>query len=681
MMAQSGGPVLGVHVDDAGAAFGVFSAVATAVDLCLFDPSGVEARVPMQRTVGDVWAVHAPGVRPGQHYGYRVDGPWSPAAGLRCNHAKLLLDPRAEAITGEIAWDPAVFGHLPGQPDHRNDTDSAPFVPRSVVVDDDFDWGADDRPGVALADSVIYETHVSGFTRLLEAVPEDLRGTYAGLAHPAALAHLTGLGVTAVELLPVHRFLPDEFLVRAGLTNYWGYQSIGFFAPHEAYATSTGTAVVTEFKAMVKALHAAGLEVILDVVYNHTAEGTAEGPTVCFRGLDNAAYYRLQSDPRHYVDDTGVGNTLDAHRDPALALILDSLRHWAQDLHVDGFRFDLAAALGRGDVSFEVHGAFLRAVAEDDVLCDIKLIAEPWDAGGEYEEGHFPPGWSEWNDRFRDTARDFWRGVPGTIADLATRLAGSSDLFGHDGRRPSASINLVTCHDGFTLTDLVSYSGKHNEANPGDGGGTDDNRSWNCGAEGPSSDPAIVALRCRQRRNFIATLLLSAGVPMLLGGDELGRTQGGNNNAYCQDGPLSWLAWDGDAADVDFVADLIRLRRSHPAFRGPTYGSEQIAWHRPDGVAMRDEDWAADFTRALSAHLTSPGEQRETDCQFLLLLNAWWEPLEFTLPAAASERTWGVVVDTAATPPTQSRPFAADTVTVGARSLVLLQGDPPPLGG
>jgi isoamylase len=661
--------LLGSRLDAEGAEFAVTSAVADAVELCLFDAAGAETRHALSCDDGTHWYGRVDGVRAGQRYGFRVHGPWDPSAGLRCNAAKLLLDPYARAIDGTVTWHPAVFGHAPGNPDVRDDADSAPYVPRSVVCASEFDWGGDSPPRTALADSIVYELHVKGFTRRLEAVPEPLRGTYAGLGHPATVAHLTRLGITAVELLPVHQFVHDQRLLQLGLSNYWGYQSIGFFAPHNGYAASAPEAQPAEFKAMVAALHAAGIEVILDVVFNHTAEGNEWGPTLCFRGLDNAAYYRLTPDGRHYVDDTGTGNTVDAHRPAALRLIMDSLRYWVQEMHVDGFRFDLAATLGRATSDFDRFGAFLDAVGQDPVLARVKLIAEPWDLG-DYEVGGFPTGWSEWNGRYRDDVRDFWRSVDGKLDDFATRLSGSSDVYGHGGRRPTASINFVTAHDGFTLRDLVSFDGKHNDANgEGNRDGTDDNRSWNCGVEGPTGDPGVLALRACQQRNLLATLLLSEGVPMLLGGDELGRTQGGNNNAYCQDNETSWIDWAAaDEELVAFVARLCAIRRAHPVFRRRQFfrgvparagGRDDLDWLRPDGAPMTPADWANPQARAIAAALG--------DEPFLLLVNGWWEPLAFTLPPGG----WSALVDTAGgvTP----RSLEA-TVTLVGRSLMLLHG-------
>ena len=562
---------LGAHHDGSGASFALYSSVAEAVELCLFDESGQERQCALQQRDGFIWQGYLPDAPIGQRYGYRVRGPWDPASGVRCNPAKLLLDPYARAIAGDVTWNSAAYGHVPGDPFSPDEQDSAPYVPRSLLTSSEFDWGDDRRPARAMADSILYEVHVKGFTKLHPDVPEALRGTYAGLAHPAAIEHLHRLGVTAVELLPTHTYVNDDFLIERGLRNYWGYQSIGYFAPHNAYSSvGDGGGQVDEFRCMVRDLHAAGLQVILDVVFNHTAEGDEDGPTLCFRGIDNAAYYRLADDPSHYVDDTGCGNTLDMHNPPALRLVMDSLRYWTEEMHVDGFRFDLAAALGRGTENFDPFSSFLDAVGQDPVLSGVKLIAEPWDIGG-FDLGQFPAGWSEWNGRFRDTVRDFWRSTSGTLADMATRISGSPDLFGHGGRRPTASVNIVTVHDGFTIDDLVSYDAKHNEDNgENNNDGNSDNRSWNCGVEGPTDDPNVLELRARQRRNFLATLMLSEGVPLLLGGDEFARTQNGNNNCYCQDNELSWFDWNAASQQselIDFTARLCRLREDHPVFR------------------------------------------------------------------------------------------------------------------
>ncbi|MGO9754922.1 MAG: glycogen debranching protein GlgX [Solirubrobacteraceae bacterium] len=684
---------LGGHYDGSGASFALISSVAEAVELCLFDDSGAETRWNLNQEDAYVWNGYLQGARPGQRYGFRVYGPWDPAAGTRCNPAKLLLDPYARAVAGEVRWNPAVYGHVSDNPDRASGSDSAPYVPRSVLLAEDFDWGPDRSPGRALADSIFYEVHVKGFTKLHPDVPEQLRGTYAGLAHPAAVAHLQRLGVTAVELLPVHQYVNDAFLVARGLRNYWGYQSIGYFAPHNAYSsTGDGGGQVDEFRRMVRALHDAGLEVILDVVFNHTAEGSESGPTLCFRGIDNAAYYRLQDDRSRYVDDTGCGNTVDLHQPYALRMVMDALRYWVQDMHVDGFRFDLAASLGRASSNFDKYSSFLEAVGQDPALSHVKLIAEPWDIGwGGYDLGQFPPGWSEWNGKYRDTVRDFWRATPGMLPDLATRLTGSSDLFGHGGRRATASVNIITVHDGFTLADLVGYDSKHNEANGEDNrDGTDDNRSWNCGVEGRTDDPAVLALRARQRRNFIATLLLSEGVPLLLGGDEFARSQAGNNNAYCQDDELTWFDWSAAAqhADqVDFTARLCRLREQHAAFRRRQFfrgkpahenGRDDLDWYRPDGGAMSPRDWCDPNARAITMALSgATGEDDLPDEPFLLLVNGWWEPLDFTVPEPLGDIGWVIEVDTAEPGAAGRAVDPSCVVPLIGRSLTLLRGTQP----
>jgi isoamylase len=674
---------LGARHDGGGASFGLFSSVADTVELCLFDREGQEARFGLEQGDAFVWQGYVPGVEPGQRYGFRVHGPWDPPSGARCNPAKLLLDPYARAVAGEVRWHPAVFGHVPDDPDRLDDTDSAPYVPRSVVLASDFDWGEDRAPGRTMADSIFYEVHVKGFTKLHPDVPEELRGTYAGVAHPAAVEHLKRLGVTAVELLPVHQFVHDAQLVARGLRNYWGYQSIGYFAPYNGYASSgDGGGQVDEFRQMVRGLHAAGLEVILDVVFNHTAEGSEWGPTLCFRGIDNAAYYRL-ADNR---------NTVDLHQPQPLRLVMDALRYWVEEMHVDGFRFDLAAALGRGDSDFDPHGSFLEAIGQDPVMAGVKLIAEPWDTGwGGYDLGQFPAGWSEWNGKFRDTVRDFWRAEEGALPGLATRISGSRDLFGHGGRRPTASVNIVTVHDGFTLADLVSYNTKHNEANgENNHDGTDDNRSWNCGVEGPTDDPAVLALRARQRRNFIATLMLSEGAPLLLGGDEFARTQQGNNNAYCHDDELTWYDWSALAANgdlVEFTARLCGLREEHPVFRRrqfftgtPAHESDRddLDWYRPDGLEMTGQDWGAVYARAVTVALSGDtGDDTRPDDPFLILLNAWWDPLDFTIPEPLRGMPWQVEVDTNA-PDAAARPVDTSApVTLIGRSLVLLRSPRP----
>ena len=681
---------LGARHDGAGTSFGLFSSVADAVEVCLFDDAGRETRFDLEQGEAFVWRGYLPGVSPGRRYGFRVHGPWDPPSGARCNPAKLLLDPYARALAGGVRWNPAVYGHVAGDPDRPDNTDSAPFVPRSVVVAEDFDWGEDRRLGYGIGDTIFYEVHVKGFTKLHPDVPEKLRGTYAGVAHPAAVAHLKRLGITAVELLPVHQFVHDAQLVARGLRNYWGYQSIGYFAPHNDYSSGGDAGEqVDEFRRMVRDLHAAGLEVILDVVFNHTAEGNESGPTLCFRGIDNAAYYRLTDDRARYVDDTGVGNTVDLHQPQPLRLVMDSLRYWAEEMHVDGFRFDLAAALGRGVSDFDPHGSFLEAIGQDPVLSEVKLIAEPWDTGwGGYELGQFPAGWSEWNGKFRDTVRNYWRSTAGTLPDFATRISGSRDLFGHGGRRPTASVNIVTVHDGFTLNDLVSYNAKHNDANgENNRDGSDDNSSWNCGVEGPTDDPAVLELRARQRRNFLATLMLSEGVPLLLGGDEFARTQQGNNNAYCQDNELTWFDWNAAAQQgdlIDFTARLCKLREQHPVFRRrqfltgtPAHDTtrDDLDWYRPDGIEMNPQDWNAPFARAVTMALSgATGDETRPDDPFLLMLNAWWEPLEFAIPDSLRDLGWQIEVDTF-DPGTAGRDVDSSApVTVNGRSLLLLHG-------
>ena len=667
---------LGATWDGSGTNFALFSEVADRVQLCLFDAagsaqSGTETRLDLTEVDGFVWHAYLPSVGPGQRYAYRVTGPYDPRRGHRCNPAKLLLDPYGKAVDGTLRWDQALFDYQPGNRAKPSGTDSAPFMPRSVVVNPYFDWTGDHSPRTPYHQTVIYEAHVRGLTRLHPAVPEEQRGTYAGLAHPAIIEHLTKLGITAIELMPVHQSVPEHDLSQRGLTNYWGYNTIGFLAPHNAYSSSAEPhGQVAEFKSMVKALHAAGIEVILDVVYNHTAESGALGPTLSFRGIDNAAYYRLDdNDPSVYLDYTGCGNSLNVRHPHALQLIMDSLRYWVLDMHVDGFRFDLASALARELHEVDRLSAFFELVQQDPVVSQVKLIAEPWDVGdGGYQVGKFPPLWTEWNGKYRDTVRDYWRGQPATVGEFASRLSGSSDLYETSARRPVASVNFVTCHDGFTMADLVSYDGKHNEAN-GDGNadGTNDNRSWNCGTEGPTDDPAITDLRARQVRNFLVTLFCSQGVPMLLAGDELGRSQRGNNNAYCQDNELSYVDWEaaGKHADLlDFTCDLIALRREHPVFRrrrfftGELGGRRDISWLTPAGTEMTEDDWRASYARSLAVLLngeaiTEPGPRGETitDQSFLLLFNANDQPVTFTLPGAEVAPGWDLVVDTAAAGP------------------------------
>jgi isoamylase len=693
---------LGATYDGAGTNFGLFSEVAQRVELCLFDDDGAESRVDLREVDGFVWHAYLPGIGPGQRYGYRVHGPYHPAAGQRCNPAKLLLDPYAKAIDGVVSWGQPVFSYQFGHPDRRNNADSAPYVPRSVVVNPYFDWTHDRPPRTPYHETVIYEAHVRGLTKEHPVVPEEQRGTYLGLAHPAVISHLRGLGVTAIELMPVHQFVTDSHLNDRGLHNYWGYNTIGFFAPHNVYSASGSRGQqVQEFKSMVRSMHEAGIEVILDVVYNHTAEGNHLGPTLSFRGIDNAAYYRLvDDDRRYYMDTTGTGNSLLMRHPHVLQMIMDSLRYWVLDMHVDGFRFDLAAALARQFHEVDRLSVFFDLVQQDPVVSQVKLIAEPWDVGdGGYHVGNFPPLWSEWNGKYRDTIRDLWRGQHATLPEFAYRLTGSSDLYQQDSRRPVASVNFVTAHDGFTLADLVSYDHKHNEANGEDNrDGSDDNRSWNCGHEGPTDDPVVLALRARQKRNFLTTLLLSQGVPMLLAGDEMGRTQQGNNNAYCQDNEISWVNWavhdEDDQALVDYVRTLIALRADHPVFRRRRFFNGQalrgghqrlrdIAWFTPTGQEMTGEDWDAGFTKSLTVFLNGQAisepdrhGERIADDSFLLLFNASEHDLVFAIPPRRYGTRWTTVLDTAlprAELEDASTVKPGDMTTVINRSLQLLR--------
>jgi isoamylase len=693
---------------DGGTNVAVASEIAEGVELCLLANDGTERRWDLLEYDAGVWHGFVPGMRPGDRYGFRVHGPYDPARGLRCNPAKLLLDPYAKAIHGDLAWDQRIFGYAfdqgPDAADGRDLTDSAPAMPLAVVVDPGFDWAGDAPPATSYADTVLYEVHVKGFTAAHPDVPPELRGTYAGLAHPAAIGHLRRLGVTAVELLPVHQHVTRGALRDRGLTNYWGYDTIGFLAPHAGYSAAARAgrigAQVGEFKAMVAGLHAAGIEVILDVVYNHTAEGNEFGPTLCHKGLDNPAYYRLvPGDPGRYFDTTGTGNALNVAHPTTLRMLVDSLRYWVTEMHVDGFRFDLAATLGRESGGFASTSAFFELVDQDPVLSQVKLIAEPWDVGqsDSYDLGRFPAQWSEWNGRFRDTMRDFWRSVDGTLADAATRWSGSSDLYGGSRRRPSASVNLVTTHDGFTLRDLVSYDRKHNEAN-GEGGhdGTDANRSWNCGVEGPTDDPEVLALRGRQSRALLASLLLSLGVPMILGGDELGRTQGGNNNAYCLDDPTSWFDWEHvDAELLEYVTGLVALRRAHPALRRRRYVTGavdgEVGWFTPSGAPMTDVDWRDPASRAVAMLIDGSAEpDRDADGRpmidedLLILVNGWWDDLPFTLPAPPGQHggasaSWRIELDTftgAVWPVEAELRAPGGIVSVGPRSVVLLVAPP-----
>ncbi len=682
---------LGATYDGSGTNFAIFSEVAEAVFLCLFDDGEETKKIELEERDGFVWHCYLPVIGPGQRYGYRVHGPYNPSRGLWCNPHKLLLDPYAKAVDGEIDWDQACFGYTFGDPDRMNTADSAPHMMKSVVISPFFDWNGDRPPRRPYDETVIYEAHVRGLTIRHPDLPAEYRGTYAGIAHPIMIDYYHKLGVTAIELMPVHQFTHDEHIVRRGLRNYWGYNSIAFLAPHNGYSSTGGHGQqVQEFKAMVKNLHEAGIEVILDVVYNHTAEGSHTGPMLCFRGIDNQAYYRLiENDPRYYMDYTGTGNTMRVRHPHVLQLIMDSLRYWVTEMHVDGFRFDLAATLAREFYDVDRLSSFFDLVQQDPVVSQVKLIAEPWDLGeGGYQVGNFPPLWTEWNGRYRDTVRDFWRGQDHGIAEFASRLTGSSDLYESSGRRPSASINFVTAHDGFTLRDLVSYNKKHNEANGEENrDGSDDNRSWNCGAEGPTDEEAVTRLRWAQTRNLLTTLFLSQGVPMLLAGDEMGRTQRGNNNGYCQDNELSWLDWSQegrDAALVEFTMLLSRLRREHPVFRRRRFfqgksirgsagegewddqrgspstesghvASKDIVWLRADGSEMSDTDWESGAARSLGVFLSGHGiavpnrrGEAVVDESFLLFFNAHYEPTGFRVPAAEFGERWEIVVDTRA---------------------------------
>jgi glycogen operon protein len=708
---QPGRPYpLGATADGNGVNFALFSANATRVELCLFDSPDAPretARITLNERTHDIWHGYVPGLRPGQLYGYRVYGPYNPQQGHRFNPAKLLIDPYARALSSQIRWDKSVYSYRIGSP-YTDLTigkrDSAPFMPRSVVSDDRFDWAGDRHPQLPLNQSIIYEMHVKGFTKLHPDIPEQLRGTYAGLGHPAAIAYLKELGVTAVELLPIHHAVNDQYLVDKQLNNYWGYNTLAFFAPDLRMACDQMPgAVIAEFKQMVKALHAAGIEVLLDVVYNHTGEGNHLGPTLSFKGIDNASYYRLvNGSPRYYMDYTGCGNSLNMLHPRALQLVTDSLRYWVREMHVDGFRFDLATTLLRGVDEHDRPSSFADIVAQDPVLAQTKLIAEPWDLGPDgYRVGRFPYPWSEWNGKYRDNIRRFWKGDTGQAAELAARLSGSSDLYQRGNRGPTASINFITAHDGFTLRDLVSYNEKHNEANgEGNRDGDTHNNSWNCGVEGLSNDPAINALRERQQRNMLATLFLSQGVPMLLMGDERSRTQRGNNNTYCQDNDLNWLDWSPESTDqrlLDFVRQLIALRKAHPElhrstfFRGaPAPGTleRDAEWLSPDGMEMTNGAWNDPATRCLGLMINgrvieSRDEAGEPfhDAVLLLLLNAHHEAVPFILPDWPDDPAWEVLIDTA-DPAAGPQPLSSEVYQLQPRSLVLLAevaGPPPPI--
>ncbi len=689
---------LGAKWDGFGTNFGLYSEHAEGVDLCFFDEQGTQTHViPLEECTAFVWHCYLPGVGPGQRYGYRVHGPWDPLNGQRFNPAKLLIDPYAQAVSGIVEWDPSIFPYTFGGEDadlNKNDDDSAARVPKCVVIDPQFDWENDRALRIPLADSIIYEVHVKGFSCRNPDIPKHLRGTYAGLAHPASIDYLKRLGITAVELLPVHHFINDNTLVEKGLTNYWGYNTLAYLSPAGRYSASGDTGgQVREFKDMVRELHKAGIEVILDVVYNHTCEGNEKGPMLCFKGIDNLAYYRTVADnPRYYVDYTGTGNTLNVQHPQVLKLIMDSLRYWATEMHVDGFRFDLASTLARELHDVDKLSGFFDIINQDPVLANMKLIAEPWDVGeGGYQVGNFPVIWAEWNGKYRDTVRKYWKGDEGQLSDLGYRLTGSSDLYKYDGRRPYASINFVTAHDGFTLRDLVSYNEKHNEANGEDNkDGTENNESWNMGVEGPTDNVEIQHARERQMRNFLATLILSQGVPMIAGGDEMGRTQDGNNNAFCQDNEISWYDWTRTPEKeklIDFTRQLIKLRRRHVNFRrrkffqdSPIHNSDvrDIAWYGTDGNELSPEAWEAGWVRSLGVLLNGKTLQTKDqhgkeliDDTFLLLFNAYHEGVEFTLPAAPDGGKWQMLINT----DDLENPFTikdlGPTVILGGRSMMV----------
>ena len=694
---------LGSDWDGKGTNFALYSENATAVELCLFDKDDKETRLELTEVSNFVWHGYLPGITPGQRYGFRVHGPWAPQEGHRFNPNKLLIDPYGKAIDGEVGNGPELFAYSWDSPEEDlsfSELDDAHLVPKSVVVDESFDWGGDKLLRTPWHETVIYETHVKGFTKLHPDIPEELRGTYAGMAHPAAIAHLQRLGITAVELMPIHHYLSQPgHLIDKGLKNYWGYDSINYFAPFSGYSASgTLGQQVTEFKELVKALHSAGIEVILDVVYNHTGEGNHKGPNLTLRGIDNATYYRLvEDDPRYYMDYTGCGNSLNVRHAQVLKLIMDSLRYWVTHMHVDGFRFDLASALARELYEVDSLAAFFDIIHQDPTLAGVKLIAEPWDIGeGGYQVGNFPVLWSEWNGKYRDTMRDYWRGEESGLGEFAYRFTGSPDLyFQTNGRRPNASINFVTAHDGFTLNDLVSYNEKHNEANGENSmDGESHNRSWNCGAEGETDDPEVLRLREQQRRNMLATLILSQGIPMLLGGDEMGRTQKGNNNGYCQDSEISWFDWDlveGNEELLDFTRELIYFRRQHPVFRRRKWFQGQaihgksisdIAWFNPDGTQMTDEEWEVGYAKSIAVFLDggqipSPGPQgqRISDDSFLLFFNAHYEMIEFALSDGLSTKEWSVVIDTKEPRFVQEEKVytGSQAVPVTGRSLVVLR--------
>jgi len=689
---------LGATWDGKGVNFALYANNATAVELCLFDDNHQEFKIEVKECTYYIWHIYLPDIKPGQFYGYRVYGPYDPHNGFRFNPNKLLIDPYAKSIAGAVKWHESVFGYEMNSPNQDlsfSETDSSPYVPKSVVIDQDFDWEGDRPPAVPYHKTIIYETHVRGFTILHPEIPKNIRGTYAALAHPVTIRHLKDLGITAVELMPVHHFVMDDHLIKKGLANYWGYNTIGYFAPDTRYSSSGMQGEqVTEFKNMVKELHKAGLEVIIDVVYNHTAEGNEFGPTLSFKGIDNAAYYRLpEDDKRHYKDYTGTGNTLNANLPNVLRLIMDSLRYWILDMHVDGFRFDLAATLARELHDVNKLSGFFDIIYQDPIISQVKLIAEPWDVGeGGYQVGNFPAEWSEWNGKYRDCMRDYWRGADSMLTEFAQRLTGSPDLYKNDSRNPTASINFITAHDGFTLHDLVSYDAKHNMANGENNlDGENHNRSWNCGVEGPTKNAEIIKLRSQQKRNFLTTLFLSQGVPMLVAGDELGRTQRGNNNAYCQDNEISWLNWGNkDKSLLEFTQKLIALRKKHPVFSRPRWfqddvskaGLNDIAWFLPQGVEMPDENWSHGFAKSLGVFLNgnelqyvdAQGERIKDD-SFYILFNAYHGPLDYVLPPEKFGKTWLKILDTGENCISEDGLCvnAKETISVAGRSVVVLK--------
>jgi isoamylase len=693
---------LGATWNGSGVNFAIYAENATSVELCLFDhvEGHMEnATIKLTECTGHIWHAYLPDIKPGQLYAYRIDGPYEPENGHRFNKHKLLIDPYAKSIAGNLSWDDALFGYTLGDPKEDlsfNETDSAPLLPKCVVINPNYDWENDSHPRIPYHKTIIYETHVKGFTKLHHDIPENIRGTYTALAHPAAIDHLKSLGVTAIELMPVHHSIAERYLIDKDLTNYWGYNTIGYLSPDTRYATKGNLGQeIREFKDMVKALHKEGIEVILDVVYNHTAEGNQMGPTISFRGVDNASYYRLAEDKRYYMDYTGTGNTLNASLPHVLRIIMDSLRYWILEMHVDGFRFDLAATLARELHEVDQLSSFLNIIHQDPVISQVKLIAEPWDIGeGGYQVGNFPPGWSEWNGKYRDCMRDYWRGAESMLGEFAVRFMGSPDLYMDDSRKPTASINFITAHDGFTLNDLVSYNDKHNEQNGEENNdGESNNRSWNCGAEGPVDDEAIRHLRDKQKRNFLTTLFLSQGIPMLLSGDELGQTQHGNNNAYCQDNEISWINWEqADRELLDFTGKLIHFRKNHPVFcrrrwfQGLQYrGVDDTAWFKPDGSEMEDGNWNNDFAKSLGIyfnghgiHWPGPEGERIVDDNFYVVFNAHHESLEYKLPQEKYGKTWIKVLDTHEcmiddTEQAEQRFAAGESIMIEARSVMIFK--------